>query len=439
MIDHPYQISELVVTIVGSQGSLVQVRDSMGREVEIDGTLRPKGTGYPAPGERWVIVKRMGRWTLDAMVGAPAVPTISGDREGLHPIIEQVLDALVAQGAIVDRTIPSSLGNDADLNDDNDPPLAEDPFDPDYEPPINYEEELDGDQPLIPGPAGDDEAPEDKEENKPFPEDPDRKWVSFTVVSYNQIRTMGPRRVRTDLARLFKTRASVILLQEAHMADRDAYFAALRAGPVWGVHRPAGFSSTQTAIWRQEVWDYIDSGEHKIHDSDGAGTGRASRWVNWTRLRHRESGVVFTFLNTHLDNNSAPYGRFRDTRHAERLRVEIQRLPGIVRQHAEKGPIIFGGDWNVDYFDDARIRNPELLFVMMKSLNFVCSYAAVGRPGTIGSIGRAGTVFDHVWLRNKVPGQVQTRWNKILTGYFSDHRPVAVTYRVRSNEAPRGR
>lgn len=94
------------VDIIGTDWNLgrIQCRDDFGNEFEVDGLLRPKGRGFPAVGERWRLVKKQGVWVPSVQIGAPPVAVIDGDRDGMHPVEEQMLDAMVRHGLVVDST-----------------------------------------------------------------------------------------------------------------------------------------------------------------------------------------------------------------------------------------------------------------------------------------------------------------------------------------------
>lgn len=430
----PYQLTQLVVEVIGEQGGIVQVRDSLSNEIEIDGTLRPKGTGEPQSGEQWVIVKRMGLWTFDAMLGAPRSPTVVGEREGLHPIISQILDMLAAQGLVIDGTNPP-LDAGFDLLDPTTDPPADPELDPEFDPDAEdadwmpFEEEE-----FVPGPEDDPEEETKKEENEANPKDPEQVWSYFSVVTYNQKFWMGLRRAKADINKLRKTRADVIGLQEAHPSERDAFFDGLR-DQGWGVIRDgSSHSAAETILFRKSSMNFLASGVHQISTSDGPGTYRPSRWVTWVRLRHVDSDQVITVMDTHLDSGGAPYGRWRKGRKAERLRGQIRQLPGLVRQHSKRGPVILLGDFNMDWFKDDRIRLPGLLGATLRRVNMHATYKYLGRPTPkgVGTIGKYGTIFDHQYLRKKRGVPVEPRFHKILRGYYSDHRPYMVTYRIKN-------
>lgn len=81
----------------------VMVRDTNGAEFSILGTTRTKGSGFPAPGEIWIIQRTGPAWTLRTQIGAPAPPVISGEIPAGSALAATVA-GLAALGLIRDET-----------------------------------------------------------------------------------------------------------------------------------------------------------------------------------------------------------------------------------------------------------------------------------------------------------------------------------------------
>lgn len=87
----------------------VMVRDTNGLEFTLLGTTRPKGTGFPAPGEIWLAQRSGPAWSLRTQIGATPPPIITGGVEVGSPEAA-TLAALDSLGLIRNHTVPGSGG-----------------------------------------------------------------------------------------------------------------------------------------------------------------------------------------------------------------------------------------------------------------------------------------------------------------------------------------
>ena len=425
----PNHLTELVVTVTGTRSNdRVMVHDSFGNEFEVNGTVRPKGSGEPQVDERWIIIKRMGLWFFSAMVGVPEPKQITGEREGLHPVIEQILDALAAAGLVSDLTIPAAssvTSGDLSLDATNDAPVV-DPSDP--------EELMPGDESYLPSSADLSPDPDWGTSDSTEEDDPalgDAHFSPLSIITYNQAFSLGKRRAGIDMRHLMRTRADVITFQEVGGTERGSVFDT-RDTDQWGMYRPVEVPEI-TIMWRTETCTLIDSGVVVLSESDGPGTYRPVRGISWVRLRHEPSGVAFTVADTHLDAFAAFGGVLKGTdRPTVRFREQMAGIRPVLRDLAPHGPLFLTGDFNVNFRADLRLRNPGLPYATFRSLGLHSNWDRLGLPDHGGTVGSHGSIFDGIFLRQKVPGQVTMRWQKILSGYYSDHRPVMVTSRVRN-------
>ncbi len=441
---------DLVVTITGEiQGNgRVMVVDNLANEFEVDATMRPKGSGVPVAGERWLINKRGGFWTLSVVLGAPNPVTVFGDRATMDPTVAQILDVLIQNGLIVDGT--EGAVEPVYLNYENDPagPSVEVEGEEVDSGPITITPQDDGVQPYDP-PEAPDTPPEQVEEEEASPganvapeflqppKEPQKKYSHVTVVTYNQNKEMGPEAAERDLRRLMRTRVDVILLQEVWPDSRDAVFSKIEAEGKWNVHRPA--PKAMAMMWRKSTMKFIDSGKTTLVESDGAGTYRPKRYYCWAYLEHRESKMKGTYASTHFDHRVGYSGRYNMdpnlTRFRERLQIEVRDFPRFLRDdHMKRGCVFAGGDFNISFRADINIRLPNMLYSTMRAVGLRCSYEILEMP-TRGSRKRGSSLFDQIYHWAPLKGQIKPVYQKIiLDGYYSDHRPVMVTYRVRNEQ-----
>jgi hypothetical protein len=91
------------VTAVGADGTAL-ARDALGKERSVRYDVRAKGTSPPAVGELWEAVQRGNLWLLDAMLGHPPPPVVTGSRAATATTLANLLAALEAAGLIDDQT-----------------------------------------------------------------------------------------------------------------------------------------------------------------------------------------------------------------------------------------------------------------------------------------------------------------------------------------------
>lgn len=308
-----------VVTVTGvGLNNRVMVKDAHENEFEVTAQIRVKGSGMPAVGERWMLIKRRSMWTFDTLLDARPAPVITGDITGLHPVMAQILSVLASNGIVLDQTTGSDM---LDLNDATDPSgVTADMTEslvPDIETlPISDDGTIDLD--LLGSSVGDDlatttgrdaddggvrTADQTREEEIKPTKNPTN--VPLTLVTYMQGNQIGPQRVRSDLVRLSKTRADIVALQGADPSDRDSIYANWDG---WDMYRPSGHAKTNTIAWREGSFAVDTEFSHPFSTSDGI-----DRCVNGVRLQHLDSQMYVTVLNTQLEPWAAFPGAFLKT------------------------------------------------------------------------------------------------------------------------------
>jgi hypothetical protein len=435
-------MKQIGVTIVAVDGDKVFVRDAMGNEHTLDNTVRRKGQGKPDPGERWVMVRKGNVWMLDTQIGAPQPLVVTGDRDGMHPVEVQLLEAMREQGLVLDQTVAPVIPEWDDITD----PAPWEPEDEQWEDagdegiPEEPEEWM-----PQPDPEPDEPRPPKPKPPPPKPKDPpkdrndDDKPASevaadlISVVSFNQFRGIGPKRARKDLRRLWQ-QADLIGLQECHSGHRRQVLA--NHPDNWGLYQPPS-APEPPIMWRESVFDHLDSNFRLLSPSDGPGSARPERNITWVRLRHKGTRDQIVFVNFHWENAAAFRGYFdprkrpSSPRHIERYKDQMGEVIPLMRDLARFGPILFAGDWNVSFRQDLRLRNPGLPTASFRRINMRSNWDINGLPG-VGTHGLHGSVFDAIFLRNKVPGQVRFLNSRVLRGYDSDHLPVLVRARIKN-------
>ena len=102
----PLDVRRVSVTAADPDSGEVMVRDGNGWQATVRASTRPKGTGFPAPGEIWIISRSGPSWMLGAQVGALPPPLVTGSRATADPVTLSLLAALTAIGVVRDGTTP---------------------------------------------------------------------------------------------------------------------------------------------------------------------------------------------------------------------------------------------------------------------------------------------------------------------------------------------
>lgn len=438
--------TQLVVSVEGVDltRGVVMVRDSFDNQLEVDATFLGKATGVPAEGERWLLVKRLGRWTMDTRLALPTLPTITGDVSALGPAIWQILQALADHGLVVDATTGSGLVT-ADLDDTSDPmpdaivagdlldytddqTLADDGYTPPTSPETDPEDTTGG---------GD--------ENDPHPAT-DQRYSRISVATHHVGLHTGPQRFQRDLTAMAATRADVIALQGA---DAASHGVTSLAG--WTLFRPTATDlgdtvaagdlrpRDNTLLWRTSTVQEIDSGVERLVEEDT--TDWPSRYATWARLHHVASGVTFTVIDVRLDARLAPDGEWdTDIPRAKRDRLteSLTGIKALVRQHAASGPVLVVGDFGYRWEQAVHKGFPQgLPRAELREVGLVSNWQTLGMGKQPTRRGAGWTSYQ--WLASRVTGQITAEWQKVLQGYAGEHLPLIVTYKVRNRGVKSGK
>jgi len=224
------------------------------------------------------------------------------------------------------------------------------------------------------------------------------------VTTYNTLFTRPARAVHADLVRL-APRSDVMLLQETRRPAwvlRTPGFRVLRwSGPAGGV--PITYRASRFVL---------------------VGAGHALsmyhpfRWdTTWARLRDRVTGRSMVVVNFHGASRVEVRGHpRRSTRARVNYPNSMARLAALVERRT--GPLIVGGDWNVNRWTDRRVRWHGFPAAMARRTGL----HAADRFRSRGTLGRR--TIDYTLARGLTPVSL-----RVWSGYGSDHRPVTVAYR----------
>lgn len=424
---------KVIISAVDPGTGRVFCRDPLGGEIQIDATLRPKGTGFPAVGEQWTICRSGNAWLLGLQMGVVAVPLIEGSRDGLHPVVSQILDALAGHGLVQDATTDALVARI--LTDANDPPASPAPG-----------EDSGDDEPILVE-ADPDVVP--LQDNGPTPVDDDdeddREMVPLYLGTYDLNTSVGPKRAIHDLTRLTKSRVQVFGLQDVGNSSRDDLCARI-GGQGWDYFRPTATTPESTIFWREGLFTKLGSGSTVLSTAgDNPGpSSRALRMAAWVHLRQEESGRDFYFLSTHLHPHieghnhwhTKPFSPGRPSRDPDLAQSlsdtysAIEQLVAMMRNWGKTTPVFTAGNWNIDYFADKRVRDPRFPFAQFRATETYNNFGLIDHRPKYGTHGQR--YIDSIWVTRPIHHQIRMIGHWVLTGYASDHRPVIVRASIRS-------
>lgn len=423
----------MVVTISATDWDSGEVvcRDNLGNEFQVNGLHRPKGSGFPAPEERWVLRRTGSTWLLDTQIGAATTPRIEGSRDGLHPVISQVLDALATHGLVQDATTDIAVTSDITA--------AEDPG----EDPGDEEIVLEPDDPeVIPAK---DNGPASTEVNH----DEEPALAPLVIGTYALSASVGPQRAVYDLTRLTQSRAQVFALQGVGGASRDALCARI-GDQGWNYYRPGNTIPDSTLFWREDQFDVLETGAEVLSaagDNPGPST-RALRMMAWAHLRQKTSSRDFYLLSAQLHPHIEGHTHWHSpplrpghpsedpdlAQSMEDTYAALTVLRDRMQAWGRSTPVFTVGNWNIDFFADRLVRDPRFPYAEFRGAETYSNFDLIEHTPRYGTHGKRYT--DSVWVTRPRNHQVTLLDHWILTGYHSNHRPVLVKATIRSKSGP---
>ncbi len=200
-------------------------------------------------------------------------------------------------------------------------------------------------------------------------------------------------------------------------AGTDAIRASISRLPGFTSFIPHGSAGSVCISWRDAVFTLLGTELVKVHN--GVKGITPSRYIAAVHLRHEPSGLLVTRANTHVGHHIERNGiaRTRATGaipgQQERARRHFVMLRKCLARWLKRGPVILGGDFNVDYFAEQRARKRTPYFPLTQ-LGDVGRFA-MPRHGTHGSRAIDWTVLA---------GPVRCYECRVLPRGSSDHNPV---------------
>ncbi|MDP2773600.1 MAG: hypothetical protein Q8O61_08580 [Nocardioides sp.] len=257
------------------------------------------------------------------------------------------------------------------------------------------------------------------------------------VASFNAWRLLGRKGAKADWDRITgSSEIDLIGWQESKSTIWADLYPDYRARGWETWHWPDVDGPRSVAVsWRAGTFELVGTGYARMHRGGYPSETDApfpARWVVRVTLRHLESGMVVTLLNTHANQTIETGHGWEDNLNAERARVHYRKL---ARLYAEaEGDVVIGtGDFNWDYADDSTYR-PTGGISRTVARQAQSSYAALGLDGVVPTY--ESRWIDYVWLahsslrRRDGSGTAQFARHRSMAGFASDHRPLLARIRL---------
>lgn len=231
----------------------------------------------------------------------------------------------------------------------------------------------------------------------------------YRMVQANIKASMGTRRFKQDVREVVGTAPDFITYNEVN----GRRTADLEPGR-YRVWRKGGnaYRSATAVAWDNDTWAATSKGIHQISNKRGKPAGQRLHWgiryANWATLENRTTGRNVSVVAVHFAPKSKYYG--------DLVRPSARALNVLVKALARRGPVMVGGDLNVQYEGS---RYPGDIFAAQ---HLTPSYDVTQQ--TPVTHGRASTI-DYVLARGIARFATG---NQRAFGLESDHHAVRVDF-----------
>ncbi|MGH3353145.1 MAG: endonuclease/exonuclease/phosphatase family protein [Nocardioides sp.] len=242
----------------------------------------------------------------------------------------------------------------------------------------------------------------------------DLQTVSYSPPRYRMIQanikaSMGTARFKKDVRKVVGRSPDFITYNEVN-GRRTALLEPGR----YRVWRKGGspYKSATAVAWDNKSWAATSKGIHQISNKHGKPPGQRLHWgiryANWVTLENRATGRNVSVVATHFAPKSKRYG--------DLIRPSARALNVLVKALARRGPVMVGGDLNVQY---AGSRYPREIFA---AKHLVPTYDVTQQA--LVTHGRKSTI-DYVLARGIARFATG---NQRAIGLESDHNAVSVDF-----------
>lgn len=208
---------------------------------------------------------------------------------------------------------------------------------------------------------------------------------TVTMVQANIYTGLSADRFQADARKVQRDKPDFITYNEV-MFRQDMFL----APPGYAMYRSMAnrFTAEAPVAWRTDRWSMVDSGTMWISTHRGRPPGKeielGRRAVNWVTLTSPD-GRVLSVVSAHI----APLTRGMP----DLLRPSMVKLGGLVDQLAQRGPVLVGGDFNVEYTAGRYPRD------LTEAAGMVPTYDTMGAHFPTGDHG--GHTIDYLFNRGE--------------------------------------
>lgn len=231
----------------------------------------------------------------------------------------------------------------------------------------------------------------------------------YRMVQANIKASMGTARFKKDVREVVDTAPDFITYNEVN-GRRTAHLEPGR----YRVWRKGGdsYKSATAVAWDNDEWAATSKGIHQISNKRGKPADQRLHWgiryANWVTLENRATGRNVSVVAVHFAPKSKYYG--------DLVRPSARALNVLVKALARRGPVMVGGDLNVQYEGS---RYPSDIFAAQ---HLIPTYEVTQQaPVTYGR----GSTIDYVLARGIARFATG---NQRAFGLESDHHAVRVDF-----------
>lgn len=232
----------------------------------------------------------------------------------------------------------------------------------------------------------------------------------FRIIQANLDSPNSIGKFRADFAAVVAQQPDFMTLNEVgRRSDTDL------AVPGYAMWRTAGKYPGETPVlWRTDRWTMVDQGTAPILQKHGVPKHKkvelGLRYANWATLVSSD-GRTLSIVSVHFTPPIKEWG--------DLLPRELGHLNDLTSSLATRGPVLIGGDLNVNYVGKSYPRP------LMEQYNLVPSYDLFGARVPTGN--KYGASIDYV-LVNQTNAQL-TPVSQFGTELYSDHDALTVDWR----------
>lgn len=231
----------------------------------------------------------------------------------------------------------------------------------------------------------------------------------ITVVTANLRSPQHYTTFQRDAAEVLAQNPDLIAYNE--VGFREDQFLAPEGYALWRLTTNQ-YTKHNAVAWKTDTWREVDHGTRMISNYTKRPPGKSTllglRYANWVSLESID-GRKLSLVSTHV----AP--RFRDAqgRWVDLLRPSVRRLNVLVQELGSRGPVLVGGDFNVNYRSGRYPRD------LLNESRLRPTYDQLGTWFPTGD--HHGGTIDYVFTRGTA--RLQADWHRPVE-LNSDHDAV---------------